>query len=33
MPIDTDFTHFRVHASVDDSRGVDRAVAAEVPGV
>ena len=33
MPIDTDFTHFRVHASVDNAQGVDREVAAEVPGV
>ena len=33
MPIDTDFTHFRVHASVDDSRGVDSAVAADFLGV
>ena len=29
----TDFTHFRVHASVDDTRGVDRAVVAEAQGV
>jgi hypothetical protein len=30
---DTYVTHFWVHASVDDIRGVDRAVVAEAQGV
>ena len=33
MAIDTDVTHFQVHSSIDDDRGVDNAVVAEVQGV
>jgi len=33
MAIDTYVTHFQVHTIIDDARGVDNAVVAEVQGV